>query len=149
MGTPDAFVERWNAPLSEQASVTFALAQNPQPQSTYGDTANAFVEAQGLKPIGFNWELLDPYAAPGEPRSALGTMAEAMAHHMEYPSREWLGEAAALQCAQDFVDLFDAADRTILTNRFGDLWNPLTDARIEWGFVGFDTRHAGLLVLTI
>ena len=149
MIAPDAFLTQWKAPLGEQARVTFALGENPEPQGTYGAVANAFVEAQNLKPIGFNWELLDPHAPQGEPRSALGTIAEALTHHMEYPSRDWLGRDAAARCAHDFLDLFDPTDRTVLTNRFGDLWNPLTDARIEWGFVGFDSQRAGLLLLTI
>ena len=102
-----------------------------------------------MKPIGFNWELLDAHGGPDEPRSALGVMAGAFTNHMEFPKQEWLGEQDALSCASDFVSLFDPSGRTIVSNRLTDFWNPLTDAKIEWGFVGFDDTRIAVLLTTI
>ena len=100
----------------------------------------------GLKTIGFNWELLDPEAAPGEPRSALGAIAGALECDMEFPQHNWLGKRQAAACAQDFIALF-GAPCTIVSNRIDGLWNPISDARIEWAFVGFDQASAVLLLV--
>ena len=145
----EAFIARWRASLEEQAKVVFVSGEPSGAERTFGDKANAFVESQGLKPIGFNWELLDPYAGPEEPRSAVGTIAEAFSAHMEYPKREWLGRTRAEEMANEFLALFDKQSATILSNRMGDLWNPLTDARIEWAFVGMDDQRIALLLATI
>lgn len=148
METPEDFIQKWRAPLETGARILFH--SGPVVESgDYCDYANSFVKEAGLKTIGFNWELLDPYSEPGEPRSALGTIADAFAMQMEFPQKEWLGKARAAECARDFHALFADRDPTILSNRFGDLWNPLTDARIEWGFIGFDEERIVLLLAVI
>ncbi len=143
--TPDAFISRWRQPLEARAQIVFRASERGYGGGNYCAVANAFVEQHGFKPIGFNWELLDPEASPDKPRSARGVIAEAFARDMALPQTQWLGETAK-DCAADFVALFDQSERTIVSNRMGDLWNPLTDARIEWGFVGFDAERIALLL---
>lgn len=100
----------------------------------------------GLKTIGYNWELLDAQARMGEPRSAEGIIAGALKNDMEFPQQEWLGADGAAACARDFLALFDAP-RTVVSNRLDGLWNPLSDARIEWAFVGMDGANAAVLLV--
>lgn len=147
MGSPEAFLARWKAQLEQGAQVKFAAADRDGPDGNYCAVANAFVETQGLQPIGFNWELLDAEAGPGEPRSALGTLAGALSHDMERPQSEWLGPAAARDCASDFIALFEAGSRTLVSNRLKNLWNPISPTRIEWAFLGNDARRIALLLI--
>lgn len=143
-----AFEARWRGRLETAANVTFAAGPAPAAGGTPAAIADGWVEAHGFKPIGYNWEMLDPTALPGEPRSALGTLAEALAHHMAYPKQEWLGSEDARACAGDFVTAFDPARCTVLTNRMDFGWHPVSDAAIEWAFVGFDRTRIALLLLT-
>lgn len=113
---------------------------------THCDVADAAASGLGLKTIGFNWELLDAEGGFQDPRSALGTIAGALKSDMEFPQQSWLGADGSAACAQDFLALFNTP-RTILSNRLEGLWNPVSDARIEWAFVGFDDAHAALLLI--
>lgn len=145
---PGAFIARWRDPLKEQAQVFFAHEPRGGSGANYCDVANDFVEDQGFDGIGFNWELLDTDGAPGDPRSAQQAFVDAFSHDMALPQTEWLGLAGARACAKDFRSVFDGRGPTIVSNRLGDLWNPLTSARIEWAFVGFDETRIALLLLT-
>lgn len=149
MRNPEEFIARWRGPLEVSADIGFAAGERAEIAGNHSGIADAFVTAHGMKPIGFNWELLDAHSGVDEPRSALGVMAGAFANHMEFPKQEWLGAGEALACASDFAGLFDAASRTIVSNRLTDYWNPLTDAKIEWAFVGYDDRRIAVLIATI
>jgi len=111
------------------------------------DAANAFAASQGLARIGFNWELLDPHSDFDAPRSAIGTMTQALSKDLSNPSRTWLDQAMARKCAQEFLGAFDAARMMVLTNHLNGLWWPISDAQDEWTFVAMDDRTIGLLML--
>lgn len=145
--TPGEFIARWGRPLEERARVVFACGPREKDGRNYCDIANDFVESQGFVGIGFNWELLDAEAGPGETRSARGTIADAFAYDMMLPQTRWLGRESARDCAEDFVNLFAPENRTIVSNRLNDLWNPLSRARIEWAFIGFDAVHKVFLMV--
>lgn len=142
----DTFEARWRAALEERARLILDVRPCGEMAGNHCEMGDQLSLASGLKPIGFNWELLDPEAAPDAPRSASGVIAGALSHDMEFPQQEWLGEVAALDCARDFLALF-GLDATFMSNRIEDYWNPLTSARIEWAFAGFDAGRAGLMVL--
>ena len=140
------FLERWKARLEEGARLVFEEMPLAEAAGTHCDIGDGIAVRAGLKPIGFNWELLDAEGAPGEPRAALSVLTRALTDDMEYPKQSWLGEDGAASCAQDFVALFERP-RTIISNRIEDYWNPLSTARIEWAFVGFDEAQAVLMLL--
>ena len=142
------FEAAWLARLQADAMVSFYRGPLPALAGMHAAVADAFVEQHGLKPIGFNWELLDAVAAEDQPRSALGEMVKALSDDIARPGKTWLGEAAAHECASDFLNLFDPLTRTVVSNRYDGLWNPISGAPVEWGFVGFDDAHAALLLIT-
>ncbi|WP_108789918.1 hypothetical protein [Erythrobacter sp. Alg231-14] len=142
----DTFWAEWQRPLEDRAQIVFDEAITPQTTGTHCDIADAIMQAKGLKPIGFNWEMLDAFGGPDDTRSALGVIADALRADMEFPQQEWLGDHGAAACARDFVGLFEGP-KTVLSNRLEGLWNPVSDARIEWCFVGFDDVRAAVLLL--
>ena len=142
----EAFLEQWCGPIEERARLVFEEVPLPRDALTHVAIGDAVASAMGLKPIGFNWELLDADGALGESRSALTVITRATEADMEFPKESWLGEEGARRFAQDFVSLFDAP-RTVLSNRLEEYWNPLTDAKIEWAFVGYDASKACLMLL--
>lgn len=111
------------------------------------EIADALAVRGGFAAIGYNWELLDPSGDAGAPRSAVGILVQALACDMEFPQTQWLGEQGGHDCARDFLALFDRPTATIVSNRLTDFWNPLTRARIEWAFVGYDATRIVMLVL--
>ena len=143
----DAFIDAWRKALEERALVRFEAGALPQEPLTPAAKADAFVQAFGFQPIGFNWEMLDPGNDRLAPRSALATMVEALSNDMIRPSVPWLGEARALACANAFLALFDGSERTLLSNHLNGLWYPISGASDEWSFVGMDARSIAVLVL--
>ncbi len=141
------FIERWRSPLERGARVTFERAELAGEIAAPYMIADRFVQMLGFKTIGHNWEMLDPHGAFGEARSALTNLAAATATDMLQPSTDWLSEGQAQQCASGFVDAFDRASRTILSNRYDGLWNPIGSGDIEWAFVGYDDAAIALLLL--
>ncbi|MEO0588932.1 MAG: hypothetical protein AAFZ11_00080 [Pseudomonadota bacterium] len=146
-GAFKGFIETWRAALEERALVRFEAGALPQEPLTPAAKADAFVQAFGFQPIGFNWEMLDPSSDMAAPRSARATMAEAVSKDMIRPALVWLGEDRALDCADQFLSLFDTSERTILSNHLNGLWYPISGASDEWSFVGMDARSIAVLVL--
>lgn len=142
------FAETWLDPLRGGARVAFEHGPLPLAQASPQATADAFVELLKLKPIGFNWELLDPVAEPGAARSAKGEVIAALSARISDPGKSWLSRKEAEQCADDFLALFDPAQLTLVSNRYDGLWNPIAGAQCEWGFVAFDPTNAALLLIT-
>ena len=141
------FEATWLTRLRADALVAFYYGPLPALTGIHSAVADAFVEQHGLQPIGFNWELLDANAAAGEPRSALGEMVKALSDDIAQPGKQWMGEDVATQCATDFLAALDPATRTVVSNRYEGLWNPISGAPVEWGFVGFDDKHTALLLI--
>lgn len=141
-----AFETRWRERLEAAASVEFRVGERGDAAIAPYAIADAFAVSQGFKPIGYNWEMLDAMAAEDEARSAIAALADAARHHMAFPKQVWLG-ADASRFAREFVSAFGSS-ATILTNRMDFGWHPLTDAQIEWAFVGYDDSHIALVVLT-
>ena len=142
------FETAWRPILESQAEVVFITGTIPEGPGAAFKTADDFSIARGFRAIGFNWELLDAEAASDQPRSAISAIAGALTNHMAFPQQTWLGEEAAMRCAEQFIAAFDHDGRQILTNRMDFGWNPLTDATIEWAFTGFDDEAIALLLLT-
>lgn len=147
MVTPQEFEAKWLARLRDDALAAFHHGPTPAGAGIHSAIADTFVEERGLVPIGFNWELLDAGASIDEPRSALGELTAAMRDDIGQPGRTWLGEEVARLCAEDFLAMFDPASRTVVSNRYDGLWNPISGAPVEWGFVGFDNRTTALLLI--
>lgn len=144
----EQFLARWQASIEARAGLIFDLHSRNEFSGNHAEIADQLAVRNDLTPIGFNWEMLDPMGDVTDPRSALGILIRAFETDMEYPKQDWFGCERAQQCARDFLDLFDRERATILSNRIEDYWNPLTAAKIEWAFVGFDGECAALLVLT-
>ena len=147
MGGADDFITRWRSTLETGALVHFAHGPCEVPGGNHCQIADTFVSALGLKPIGFNWELLDAGAPQDDVRSGVGEVRQALSFRLENPSLPWLPEAHAGECAQEFVGLFDPAHLTLVSNRYDGLWNPIAGGATEWGFVGFDADLIALLLL--
>lgn len=145
--TPEEFVVRWVPILSEGALVRFEHGPPDSAAFIHTAVADAFVASLGLKPIGYNWELLDPSGDEAAPRSAMSELIGAVSSDLANPSNPWLPPEVARRCAADFLALFDSASRTIVSNRYDGIWNPIADRAIEWGFVGFDKDRIALLLL--
>ncbi|MBD2842987.1 hypothetical protein [Erythrobacter rubeus] len=143
------FIDKWRGPLSEQADVRFETRPLEDSSGLHFAIADSFAVSLGLKAIGTNWELLDPSGDADAPRSAVAAFGEAFAVNMALPGTPWLGEERARECGRDFLGAFDPASRTVMTNRMYFGWHPLTDAQIEWAFVGFDDRSIALLLTTM
>ncbi|MEM6475761.1 MAG: hypothetical protein AAF687_06305 [Pseudomonadota bacterium] len=143
----EAFGAKWLPVIEPGARVMFEYAKLESLSGIHTSIADGFVERLGLKPIGFNWELLDANADASEPRCALGEMTQALAHDISNPSRDWLSRQTAQEAAQEFLEAFDPATRTLVSNRYDGLWNPIAGAAIEWGFVGYDDEQIALLLL--
>lgn len=144
---PQAFIERWRPVLESGALVKFAYGPRGSTSGNHCEIADQLVTTLGLKPIGFNWELLDAGAPEGSSRSGKGELIEALTHSLANPSQAWLSEAQARECADQFLSLFDPAALTLVSNRYDGLWNPIAGGATEWGFVGFDATQAVLLLL--
>jgi hypothetical protein len=145
----DTFFVTWGARLrGGRAEVRFVARPLDTPPGLHAACADSFVSGLGYRPIGGNWELLDPEGDLAGPRSARAALVEAFAHDMALPQQPWLGERDAQAMAGDFLACFDPRTRQIVTNRMYFGWNPLTDAAIEWAFVAFDSTAIALLLAT-
>ena len=141
------FIERWRAPLETRALVRFEAGPLPRDGLTPASKADAFCGQFGCKPIGFNWEMLDPGDDRTAPRSAPGTMVEALSSDIADRKTPWLGARDALQCALDFLAPFDRAALSVVTNQLNGLWYPVSGASEEWTFVAMDDAAIALLSL--
>lgn len=147
MALPEAFIERWRPVLESGALVKFAYGPRGSEPGNHCQIADRFVGALGLKTIGFNWELLDSDALQGSPRSGEGELLSALTTNLVNPSQPWLAQAEAKACADGFLNLFDRATLTLVSNRYDGLWNPIAGGTTEWGFVGFDAGKIVMLLL--
>ncbi len=143
----ELFAQEWLSRLRQGARIAFENAPLSERKGTHCDVADGFVEGLGLKPIGFNWELLDASGEIGMTRSALGELTQALSCDISNPSKPWLTYEAAEECSRQFLGLFDAAHMTVVANRYDGLWNPISGAINEWGFVAFDRSNAALLLI--
>ncbi len=141
-----AFGADWLEPLGAVADVRFEYASFEECFDAPSVIADRFVAQFGFKQIGFNWEMLDASADASGARAALTVMSEAFEREM-VQRQQWLGAERAGACANAFINAFEPAQRTILSNRFDGLWNPISDATFEWAFVGFDSRKIALLLV--
>ncbi len=142
------FEEAWRVPFEAQAGFIFEARKLEQPHLVHTKVADHFVQSLGLKPIGTNWEMLDGSGEADAPRSAIAAFMDALSNNMARPQQIWLGLEKAAECGRDFVRAFEPAQRTILTNRMDFGWHPISDAAIEWAFVGFDEHKIALLLVT-
>lgn len=147
MSACDDFERAWAGRLAGGAQVFFRCGTPDPDAQIHTAIADAFAGSLGLTPIGFNWELLDAAAPADEPRSAMGEITNALSHDIGNPGKPWLDPETARKCAQDFLDLFASGSRTVVSNRFDGLWNPVAGKAVEWGFVGFDSDRVALLLL--
>ena len=141
------FEADWLVRLQQGAEAAFHYGEVPKDAGFHSAVADDFVGGLGYKRIGFNWELLDASASPSEPRSALGEITEAVAFDISNPSREWLGEDKARHCARQLLGAYSADRLTVVSNRYDGLWNPISGASVEWGFVCFDDTRIALLLI--
>lgn len=142
------FEGKWLRRLNMGAQTVLHHGMTPSGAGLHSAVADAFVEGLGYSPIGFNWELLDPNAPSDQSRSARAEVTRALANDISNPSQEWLGEATAIQCADDLLSAFDPTTLTVVSNRYDGLWNPISGASVEWAFVCFDDSQIALLLIT-
>ena len=143
----DAFFNEWHEALEARALVRFEIGHVPQDALTPAAKADAFSAQFGFQPIGFNWELLDPSDDLTAPRSARGTMVEALTSDMLKPKQRWLGVEGALNCANGFLGAFDSTALSVVSNHLNGLWYPISGASDEWSFAAMDDDCIALLVL--
>lgn len=141
------FEGQWLTRLNQGARTAFHHGLTASDAGLHSAVADAFVAEHGYNPIGFNWELLDPHGDPDRPRSAFGEITQAIANDISNPSKDWLGAATARLCAHELLAAFDSKTLTVVSNRFDGLWNPISGAGVEWGFVCFDDKHIALLLI--
>lgn len=145
------FESAWKDVLSREVQVTIAWEKRTSTEPLLfqpgPSVANAFATSLGFQSIGFNWEMLDPEGGIDAPRSVLGTMIEALAKDLSNPAREWLGDAKARECAEDFLTAFDPIQMIAFTNHLNGLWWPISAARDEWTFVIMDEEITAMLLL--
>ncbi|MFL0354946.1 hypothetical protein ACI5KX_00590 [Erythrobacter sp. GH1-10] len=144
----EQFRQRWQGRLNEGARTTFQFTERFGAIGLHSTIADEFVVSLGLSGIGFNWELLDASPEASGERAALTQLSEALAKDISNPSRAWLGDKEARACASELLACFDPATRTVVSNRYDGLWNPISGAPVEWGFVCFDDHRIALLLIT-
>ncbi len=142
------FEVEWLAGLQAQARVTFACGELETGLGSPANTADTFVSGLGMTAIGYNWELLDASSDAEAPRSALNELTSALSQDINNPNQPWLTADAAALWAEAFLGAFEPWSRTIVSNRYDGLWNPISGAAVEWGFVGFDNSAIALLLIT-
>jgi len=147
MERAEEFIARWRGVLEAGALVHFSYGARGGQSGNHCQIADEFVADQGMRPIGFNWELLDVSASEGERRSGMGELVNALTHSLANPSQLWLPSEEARECARGFLGLFDPSSVTLVSNRYDGLWNPVAGGAVEWGFFGFDNDKAVLLLL--
>ncbi|MEM7688653.1 MAG: hypothetical protein AAF291_06500 [Pseudomonadota bacterium] len=143
----DAFFVQWREALEARALVRFEAGALPQEGLTPAVKADAFSSRLGCKPIGFNWEMLDPSDDLAAPRSARATMVEALTNDMIQTKTPWLGAQRSLECAQALFAPFDQGALSVVTNHLNGLWYPISGASDEWTFVAMDDETIALLIL--
>ncbi len=149
----ESFEKSWRNPLEMCAQVDFHCEVRDESRNAPTKVADEFASRCGYKPIGFDWELLDPTIGPDGDRSALGAFEDAFAKDMVMRS-QWLGSNQAVQCGRAFLAAFDPHELTILTNHIvrvagqSEAWNPISDATFEWAFIGYDAHAIALLLVT-
>lgn len=145
----ETFARTWLPRLeADSAEIRLVGGKLEEDDLAFARTADRFVLAQGQKAIGPNWELLDHLADRAEPRSVRAAFVEAFARNMVFSKADWLGEAGALACCEDFLDCFDAGRLRVATNRMYFGWNPISEATFEWAFVAADSEAIALLLAT-
>ena len=142
------FRERWLPRLNQGAATVLIHVRGDGALSPHAVIADNFVGEFGYKRIGFNWELLDASPDAEGDRSAYAQLVEAFAHDIANPGKSWMQRSDAEDCAAKFLGLFDPATRTVVSNRYDGLWNPISNASVEWAFVGFDAKLSVLLLIT-
>ncbi|WP_298307108.1 hypothetical protein [uncultured Erythrobacter sp.] len=147
MNQAEEFISQWRDTLEKGALLHFSHGPRREHTGNHCQIADGFVTGQGMKPIGFNWELLDAGAPEGERRSGIGELVNALTHDLANPSHAWLPIGQARDCAKAFLSLFDLANLTLVSNRFDGLWNPIAGGAVEWGFLGYDHDQVALLLL--
>lgn len=142
------FAARWLPLLGTGARTLFHHRIGRIEPAPHSEIADGFIGGLGFQKIGFNWELLDASSGADGPRSAWAQMVQALAGDIANPAKPWLAQDDALACAGEFIALFDSGRRTLVSNRYDGLWNPISGAPVEWAFVGFDDKAIALLVIT-
>lgn len=143
----DALFEEWREPLEARALVRFEAGPVPQEPLTPAAKADAFSQLFGFRPIGFNWEMLDPSDDLTAPRSARNTFVEALSNDMVETKVRWLGVESSLEFAVAFLSAFNSATLSVVTNHLNGLWYPISGASDEWSFAAMDDEAIALLVL--
>ncbi len=143
----NAFFARWRGPIEERALVRFEAGALPDEGLTPAAKVDAFAGQFGFKPIGFNWEMLDPSEDLTAPRSARGTIVEALTTDIADRTTPWLSFESALQCASEFIAPFEPSSLSLVTNHLNGLWWPISGAGDEWSFAVMDERAIALLVM--
>lgn len=143
----NALFEEWRERLETRALVRFEAGPVPQEPLTPAAKADAFAGQFGFKPIGFNWEMLDPSDDLTAPRSARNTFVEAMSNDMVETKVRWLGVEPSLEFAVALLSAFTPATLSVVTNHLNGLWYPISGASDEWSFAVMDEEAIALLVL--
>ena len=144
-----AFFAKWREPLERRALVRFEAGPAPQDALTLAAKADAFSGQFGFNPLCFNWEMLDPSVDLTAPRSARGTLVEALTKDIGDRKTSWLSARDAMQFAVDLTGLFDPGTLSVLTNQLNGLWHPISGASDEWSFAVMDDEVIALLVLVL
>jgi len=143
----NALFAEWREALEERALVRFEAGAVPLDALTPAAKADAFSGQFGCTPIGFNWEMLDPSEDLTAPRSARGTMVEALTSDMVMRQTRWLGGERSLEFAVSFLSAFDPASLSVVSNHLNGLWYPISGASDEWSFAVMDDDVIALLVM--
>ncbi len=144
----ERFQQEWLGQLNNGANAAFRFESYAPVMATPTAIADRFVSSLGFKAIGFNWELLDAFETASGPRSAFDEIAAAVGADIANPNQTRLAPSRSQACAAQFLDAFDQGTRTVVSNRYDGLWNPIAGHAVEWGFVAFDDQQIALLLLT-
>lgn len=142
-----AFRELWLPRLNRGASALLFCEDGPVEVGLHTAIADEFVSRHGFQPIGFNWELLDASPEAQGKRAARTQLVEAFSKDIANPSRSWLSDKEAEECADAFLALFDPDTLTLVANRYDGLWNPISPTHDQWAYVAFDAERIALLLL--
>ncbi|AWW73442.1 hypothetical protein CD351_03250 [Erythrobacter sp. KY5] len=147
-GAVAQFRTSWLPVLNDGAATLLIHVEGEGEIAPHTLIADNFVGEYGYRRIGFNWELLDASPDAQGSRAAEHQLVEALSKNIANPSKQWLSKKSASACAKEFLALFRPEDRTVVSNRYDGLWNPISQASNEWAFVGFDRQLSVLLLIT-
>jgi len=113
------------------------------------EVTDQFVKSLGFITLGEKWTDLDweyHLYKGGQRGDPIVPLTQVLHKSMAY-DEEIFNLQEATKIANDFYNLFGFGNRSRLTNKIGNGWNPITDFTFEAVHVAMDDKNVGILLI--